>query len=141
MSPVVGVTCCRRLKPAAPQGGVLSTMTCNVSYYDSLLIIINNSTAVLAIGLADDASMSKTGRVLEQVLNDLQKCIDLALESGQKHGLRFNPTKTEVILCTNKQLVEPPFQLNMGGVPLRYTQQARYLGSPWITNCSGSRMS
>ena len=122
-----GVTCYRRLRQAAPQGGVLSTMTWNVSY-DSLLIIINNSTAVLAIGFADDASLSKTGRVLEQVLNDLQKGIDMALEWGQKHGLRFNPAKTEVILCTNKHLVEPPFHLKMGDVPLRYTQQARYLG-------------
>ena len=82
-----GVTCYRRLKQAAPQGGVLSTMTWNVSY-DSLLIIINNRTAVLAIGFADDASLSKTGKVLEQVLNDLQKGIDLALEWVQKHGLR-----------------------------------------------------
>ena len=122
-----GVTCYRRLRQAAPQGGVLSTMTWNM-IYDSLLIIINNSTAVLAIGFADDASLSKTGRVLEQVLNDLQKGIDMASEWGQKHGLRFNPAKTEVILCTNKHLVEPPFHLNMGGVPLRYTQQARYLG-------------
>ena len=47
---------------------------------------------------------------------------------GEKHGLRFNPAKTEVILCTNKHLVEPAFQLNMGGVPLSYTQQAMYLG-------------
>ena len=52
----------------------------------------------------------------------------MALEWGQKHGLRFNPAKTEVILCTNKHLVEPPFHLKMGDVPLRYTQQARYLG-------------
>ena len=89
-------------------------MTWNMSY-DSLLIIINNSTAVLAIGFADDASLSKTGRVLEQVLNDLQKGIDMALEWGQKHGLRFNPAKTEMILCTNKHQVEPPFHLNMGG--------------------------
>ena len=57
-------------------------MTWNVSY-DSLLIIINNSTAVLAIGFADDVSLSKTGKVLEQVLNDLQKGINMALEWGQ----------------------------------------------------------
>ena len=102
-------------------------MTWNVSY-DSLLIIINNSKAVLAIGFADDASLSKTGKVLEQILNDLQQGIDLALEWGQKHGLRFHPAKTEVLHCNNKHLVEPPFQLTMGGVPPRYKQQARYLG-------------
>ena len=44
------------------------------------------------------------------------------------HGLRFNPAKTEVILSTNEHLVETPLQLTKGGVPLRYTQQARYLG-------------
>ena len=67
-------------------------MTWNVSY-DSLLIIINNSTAVLAIGFADDASLSKTGRVLEQVLNDLQKGIDMALDWGQKHGTEIQSGK------------------------------------------------
>ena len=46
----------------------------------------------------------------------------------QEKGLTLNPSKTDVIIFTNKYKYEVPFQLSMGGQPIECKNEAKYIG-------------
>ena len=110
-----------------PQGDVISTMAWDVGY-DPLLVNINTKTACDRNGFADDCITLMKGKFLNDVLRECQKAINIAYDWGQENGFSFNASKTEGIIFTNKYKYEVPFQLSMGGQPIEYKNEAKYLG-------------
>jgi len=124
---VKGDVCYSNLKRGTPQGDVLSTLVWNV-VYDPLLVEINDKTACKAVGFADDGIILVRGSVLDGILHESQKALDIATRWGRKSGLAFNEAKTEVLLFTNKRKFQIPWKLEMNGRPLDFSKEARYLG-------------
>ena len=122
-----GEICFANLKRGTPQGDVLSTLVWNV-IYDPLLVEINKKTACKAVGFADDGIILVRGSVLDGILCESQKAIDIASRWGEKNGLTFNEAKTEVLLFTNKKKFQIPWNLTMNGKALNFSKEARYLG-------------
>ncbi|MEO1808482.1 MAG: reverse transcriptase family protein, partial [Bacteroidota bacterium] len=124
---IKGEICYSNIKRGTPQGDVLSTLVWNV-VYDPLLEGINNKTACKAVGFADDGIILVRGSVLDGILQESQKALDIATSWGRDNGLAFNEAKTEVLLFTNKRKFQIPWKLKMNGNSLEFAEKARYLG-------------
>ena len=109
-----------------PQGGVLSPLLWNVAVNELLQIMEGGGCSVFAY--ADDIAIAFSGR-FPQTLCD---CMSLKLKKlsdwATKSGLGVNPSKTELVLFTRKYkipVLKPPL---LKGIPLKFSQTAKYLG-------------
>ena len=69
-----------------------------------------------------------TGKKPQILMNRMQRAVNRALEWGDRNGLTFNPSKTEVLLFNRKKEPELPTKLQMSGKSVDFTDQVRYLG-------------
>ena len=69
-----------------------------------------------------------TGKKPQILMNRMQRAVNRALEWGDRNGLTFNPSKTEVLLFNRKKEPEFPTKLQMSGKSVDFTDQVRYLG-------------
>jgi hypothetical protein len=117
----------RRLVVGAPQGGVMSPTIWNINF-DPILKSLNTNKPVKVIGYADDALIMITGHVPEVMVKRIQPSINAMVEWGTKSGLKFNHSKTQVVLFTNKKAREYRAKITINDLPIEFSAEANYLG-------------
>ena len=83
---------------AFPQGGVCSAKFWVIACDDAVLIL--NEHRVFGQVLADNSIAMKGGKNLHQMMSIIQKVVDKLEEWGEQRGLKFNATKTVVLIFT-----------------------------------------
>ena len=61
-------------------------------------------------------------------MSRLQKVVSKLEDWGLSRGLKYNPTKREVIIFTKQHHISPPNKLQVSGHPVPFTNSAKYLG-------------
>lgn len=108
-----------------PQGGVLSPLLWTL-VVDGLLTRLAGSGFTVQ-GYADDVAISVKGDNIYAMSSRMQKALNIVQEWCLTHGLKVNPSKTELVLFTRKRntnLVTP----TLFGVQLQRSDKVRYLG-------------
>ena len=111
-----------------PQGGVCSAKFWIIAFNEAIEIL--NTHGVYGNGFTDDFVALIGWENLDQMMSRMQKVVTKLEHWGQKYGLVFNPSKTEVIIFSKAQRIErkAPNKLIVGRQEIQYTQQAKYLG-------------
>ena len=111
----------------APQGGVLSGgLIWNIIMNDLLRRYPKRHPAEDNI-FADDDAKVVVGKCLSTILNIIQQDIKILEEWATDHGLRFAPSKTKLMLFTNKT-VKNKGTVKMQGVEIEWVNTFKYLG-------------
>ena len=111
-----------------PQGRVCSAKFWVIAYDDAVHIL--NEHRVFGQVFADDSIAMKGGKNLHQMMRRIQKVVTDLEEWGQERGLKFNATKTVVIMFTKARLkeMEYPNRLIVSGEPVQFSNSVKYLG-------------
>ena len=111
-----------------PQGGVCSAKFWIIAYNDALLIL--NKHGVLGICFADDSLALRGGNKLHQIMSRLQKVVSELEKWGITCGLKFNASKTEVVIFTKSNIKQKdmPKKLQVSGQEVEFNSCAKYLG-------------
>ena len=111
-----------------PQGGVCSAKFWVIAYDDAVDIL--NEHKVFGQVFADDSIAMKGGKNLHQMMSRIQKVVNELETWGEERGLRFNASKTVVILFTKSRLKtkDYPNRLLVGNEPVEYSNSVKYLG-------------
>jgi ribonuclease HI len=109
-----------------PQGGILSPLLWNL-VMDSLLQINQEQQGTHCQAYADDVTLAVSGPVVETVADSVQQALQWLERWGEKHFLRFSPSKTIIVLFTRRRNVTRP-PLYLYGERLSYSTKAKYLG-------------
>jgi hypothetical protein len=117
----------RKLVVGAPQGGVMSPTVWNINF-DPILKKLNTNKPVKVIGYADDALIMITGHVPEVMVKRIQPSINAMVDWGVQSGLKFNHSKTQVVLFTNKKAREYRAKVTINDLPIDFSAEAKYLG-------------
>lgn len=116
----------RKITKGTPQGGVLSPLAWNLCFED--LLTEFDTGPVKAVGFADDAALVASGDEPGTIRYLLQRATEKAVAWGNRNNLKFSAAKTSVVIFTNKRKYKKPTPITIGGVPISYTTQAKYLG-------------
>ena len=109
-----------------PQGGVASAKFWILAFDPAIEII--NRQFTLGNGYADDLSVVFGGNHPDELAPRVQRVIDELVDWGESCNLRFNPEKTVMVgftRCTSEVFTVP---ICIKGVPLKFSQEAKYLG-------------
>jgi ribonuclease HI len=109
-----------------PQGGILSPLLWNL-VMDSLLQINEQQPGTHSQAYADDVTLAASGPVTATVAEAVQQALRWLERWGEKHFLRFSPSKTIIIVFTRRHRVDHP-PLYLYGEQLNYSTQTKYLG-------------
>jgi len=118
----------KTIKVGFPQGGVCSAKFWIIAFNEAINII--NTHGTFGNGFADDCLTMIGGTNVHQMMSRLQK-VTAELENwGLNQGLKFNPSKTEVLIFTrkNRNKMELPNRLKVGGLEVNFSDCAKYLG-------------
>ena len=110
-----------------PQGGVLSPPLGWLPSMDKFLKKFDN-TPTSKVGFADDGKLSVQGIDEHSIRDIAQDAINQAVQWADEHGLKFSPSKTQVIFCTKKRKFDMPAPLSMYGKEIPYVTSSKYLG-------------
>ena len=121
-----------------PQGGVCSAKFWIIAFNEAIEII--NSHGAIGNGFADDCVTMITGRHLKYMMQKLQKVVTKLETWGQTAGLKFNSSKTEVVIFTKKRLrpEQMPQKLKVSGQEVEFSTTAKYLGVTLDNNLTWS---
>lgn len=109
-----------------PQGGVLSPLLWSL-VVDSLLETLN-ATGYFTVGYADDIVIIIRGKHLQTVAEVAQQALCSMEQWCTKNGLSVNPTKTGLVLFTNKRDYSLPRPLRLFGGLIELQSHTKYLG-------------
>ena len=90
-----------------PQGGVCSAKLWVIAYVEAVYIL--NEHSIFGQVFVDDSVGMKKGKNLHQSMSRLQKFATKLEEWGEKRGLKFNASKTVVIIFTKSRLKNSNF--------------------------------
>ena len=101
-----------------PQGGVCSAKFWVIAYDDAVLIL--NEHRIFGQVFTDDSIAMKGGKNLHQMMSRMQKVVTNLEEWGKERGLKFNASKTVVVIFTKARLKESeyPNKLLVSGEPV-----------------------
>ena len=116
----------RYLTQGTPQGGVLSPLLWNLAF-DQFLSLYDTGP-VKVTGFADDALLLIKGIDHNTLVSQMQIALDKALKWGREDGLKFSHPKTVVVMFHRKYNYQYTKQLQMGGIKLPFSEEAKYLG-------------
>ena len=110
-----------------PQGGVCSAKFWIIAFNEAIEII--NSYGAFGNGFADDCVTMISGKNLKAMMNNIQKVVNKLEAWGQTAGLKFNSSKTEVVIFTKKRLKPEhmPQKLRVSNQPVEFSPTAKYL--------------
>ena len=111
-----------------PQGGVCSAKFWIIAFNDAINII--NTHGAYGNGFADDCVVLTEGTNLYQMMSRMQKVVTELEQWGETAGLKFNASKTEVLIFTRKTVKQEklPNKLIVSNSEVEYGTQAKYLG-------------
>lgn len=109
-----------------PQGGVLSPLLWILVANE--LITELNACGLYSVGYADDIAILISGK-FEGILCDLMRKAFRIIEKWcAKHELSVNPSKTELIMFTNKRVLGPHILPKLFNSELTLKEEVKYLG-------------
>lgn len=114
------------VKRGCPQGGVLSPLLWTM-VVDNLLTRLNR-VGLFTQGYADDIVILLTGKDLYTLGGLMQNALSVVENWCTVEGLSVNPSKTSLVLFTNKRSVNNLPSLNLFGQSLTWSEQVKYLG-------------
>ena len=99
-----------------------------IAYDDAVLIL--NEYRIFGQVFADDSIAMKGGKNLHQMMSRLQKVVTHLEDWGKERGLKFNATKTEVVIFTKSRLKPEnmPNKLLVSGKSVEFNITVKYLG-------------
>ena len=109
-----------------PQGGILSPYIWNL-LMDDLLRMFPNIHSTFVIVYADDVMLLGIGIDETTIIDNLRRDVKILQEWALKHNLSFSPTKTKLMLFSNKRQQSKP-TLQIGGVDVAWVDEHKYLG-------------
>ena len=111
-----------------PQGGVCSAKFWVIAYDEAVYIL--NEHGIFGQVFADDSVGLKGGKNLHHSMSRLQKSVTKLEEWGTDRGLKFNASKTVVVIFTKSRLKSSqlPNKLKVGGIDVDFSDTAKYLG-------------
>ena len=97
--------------------------------FDAAIEIINEH-GMQGHGFADDSCVMIAGTNLHHMMSRMQKMINRRDDWGKEVGLKFNPSKTEVIIFTKSNLKtnKLPNKLIMDDKRVPFSTHTKYLG-------------
>lgn len=130
----------------SPQGSVISPILFNV-IIDTLYDKLKNGPVGLS-QFADDSAIWKVNRNIEKTISDVQRGLDIISEWQNTWGFKISPIKTEAVIfsrtglkydsdtgqyiyipgCCPKNNTGPVESLMIGGRPIPFKKQAKFLG-------------
>ncbi len=110
----------------SPQGGVLSPLIWNF-IMDTLLSTFQGK-AVAVCGYADDIILLVGGKDPATLVDLMQQALNTVSAWGTKHGLVFNPQKTQTVAFTNSNKNQFRKKLSLNKANLEYQDSLKYLG-------------
>ena len=108
-----------------PQGGVCSAKFWLIAFNNAIKII--NSGFVEGVGYADDCCILMGGTDQSHMVAQVQRTINKLITWGSTCGLRFNHSKTVVVLFT-KSTKTFRRHIRIDGNDIPYSHQVKYLG-------------
>jgi ribonuclease HI len=124
------LNCTKSFQPqqGTPQGGVLSAVIWNL-VNQSLLNKFKKGPNC-PVGLADDTTLTNNKGSIPSMIRQMQKALNKVYEWGLEEGLTFNPSKTAVLLFSQKTSIKRDElkKLQLGGIELPYLKEVKYLG-------------
>ncbi|XP_073811046.1 uncharacterized protein [Musca autumnalis] len=122
----IGETSIRKsVTRGTPQGGVLSPLL--------WLLVINeilkefDQLRIKTVAYADDVVIMITGKFPQTLSELMQGALVKLSRWAHNNGLGVNPSKTELVLFTNKRKVKPFTLPTLDGVALKLSLEAKYL--------------
>lgn len=116
----------RNVNRGTPQGGVISPLLWLVVVNMILKKFDSDNTKVVCY--ADDLVILIQGKFINTITDLMENALNTLKNWCVSCGLNVNPTKTELVLFTNKYKI-PDFKLPaFGGVTLKLSESAKYLG-------------
>lgn len=109
-----------------PQGGVLSPLLWNLVIND--LITKLNAEHFCTIGYADDIAILISGKFASIVCDLTQAALRIVERWCQEYDLSVNPTKTEMVMFTNKRMLGMFTLPKLFGTKLQLAREVKYLG-------------
>ena len=110
-----------------PQGGVVSADFWKIAFNPAIEIINNSNTT--GFGYADDLIVLRHGYKTDTSIRAIQTVLNKLVKWGETCNLKFNPTKTQMIVFCNKK--SPPIIESMPTInnnPVSQVKSIRYLG-------------
>ena len=110
-----------------PQGGVVSADFWKIAFNPAIEII--NSSNTTGFGYADDLIVLRHGYKTDTSIKALQTVLNRLVTWGETCNLKFNPSKTQMILFSNQR--SPPkieYPLSINNNPVSQVTSLRYLG-------------
>lgn len=101
------------------------------------LITKLNTQRFFTVGYADDLSILISGHFASVACNLMNNAFKVVETWCTNFGLSVNPSKTELVMFTNKRnlgIYQLPF---LFCTRLKLSEEAKYLGLPWTTNLIG----
>ena len=136
-SELLGSKVKQKLHLGTPQGGVLSPLCWNVPF-DELLKELNELDGVKAVGFADDGALLINGidpYTMSDIMNQALKKTQPWL---QKYGLKISPSKSVVVMFTNRR-IWTKYPIYIDGEAIPYKNQVKYLGVILDSKLSGTQ--
>lgn len=109
-----------------PQGGVLSPLLWNLVAND--LITRLNKQRFFTVGYADDLTILISGHFTSVACNIMNNALKVVEAWCAENGLSVNPTKTELVLFTNKRNLGMYQLPSLFGTQLSLSDEVKYLG-------------
>lgn len=109
-----------------PQGGVLSPLLWNLVIND--LITKLNASNFYTIGYADDLAILVTGRTAGTACDLTRSALRIVERWCKDHDLSANPTKTELVMFTNKRVLGNFKLPKLFKTELQLATEVKYLG-------------
>lgn len=109
-----------------PQGGVLSPLLWNLVIND--LITKLNAQRYYTIGYADDLAILVPGKVTGTICNLTQQALRIVERWCGEYDLSVNPTKTELVMFTQKRALGPYRLPRLFNTELQLSSEVKYLG-------------
>ena len=110
-----------------PQGGVVSADFWKIAFNPALEII--NSNLTTGFGYADDLMILRHGYKPEASVNAIQTILNRLINWGETCNLKFNPTKTLMIIFSSKKTTpKSTIPLKINDQDVTTVNSIRYLG-------------
>lgn len=110
-----------------PQGSILGPILYNIYTSDVPRLPGGGKLSFFA----DDSAISYSGRVINHLINNLQKGLDCYIDYLTDWKIQVNTTKTQAIVFphrNSKRLINPPSQIIIRGEIISWSAEVRYLG-------------
>ncbi|KAG7309924.1 hypothetical protein JYU34_004438 [Plutella xylostella] len=120
-----GTTRCIVAK-GCPQGGVLSPLLWNLVVDDLLRRL--NSSGFYTVGYADDLTILISGKFENLHCSVMQAAMKIVEQWCREYRLKVNPSKTELVLFTNKRKLNNMSLPTLFGTQLTLSTEVKYLG-------------